>query len=203
VGAGYPHSRGATPIRIPLVPAFTECTNPNTQHGEPLAFGSCTPAEPASTYLTLGDGRQTPAKSVGVLVMNVATGSPGPPDTSDVLIDFSLTNVIRSADRADYDGSLWIELPHRLTDVEGVTAGTSIDVPFEFLVPCSSTSESTIGGVCEIATSADAILARSVPESGRSTWALGQVKVYSEGPDRNMDTVHDNELLATQGVFVP
>jgi hypothetical protein len=203
VGVGYPHARGATPIRIPLVPAFTECTNPNTQHGEPLAFGSCSPAAPASTYLTLGDGHQAPAKSTGSLTMKVVSGAPGPPDTSDVLIDFSLTNVMRTADRSDYNRSLWIELPHRLTDVQGVTTGTSIDVPFEFLVSCSSTADATIGGICETATSADAVLAGAVPESGRSTWALGQVKVYSEGPDRNMDTGDDNELLATQGIFVP
>ena len=203
VGIGYPHAKGATPMRIPLVPAFTECTNPNTQHGEPLAFGSCSPAQPASTHLTLGDGHQTPARSTGYLAMKVVSGEPGPPDTSDVLIDFSLTNVVRSADRSDYDGSLWIELPHRLTDVQGVTAGTSIDVPFEFLVPCSATSDSASGGACQTATSADAILPGTVPESGRSTWALGQVKVYSEGPDGNMDTVDDNELLATQGIFVP
>ena len=203
VGTGYPHPRGATPMRIPLVPAFIECTSPNTQHGEPLAFSSCTPATPASSYLTLGDGRQTPTKSMGSLTMRVVSGAPGLPETSDVLIDFSITNVTRSADRSDYTGPLWIELPHRLTDVQGVTAGTSIDVPFEFLVPCAATADTTIGGACASATSADAIMPGSVPEGGRSTWAVGQVKVYSEGPDRNLDTVDDNEVIATQGVYVP
>jgi dipeptidyl aminopeptidase/acylaminoacyl peptidase len=203
VGDGYPHSRGATPMRIPLVPAFNQCTDPNRQHGEPLAFGACAPAAAASTHLTLGDGHHTPAKSIGSVVLRVVSGEPGPPDTSDVLIDFSLTNVTRAADRSDYDGSLWIELPHRLTDVQGVTAGTSIDVPFEFPVQCSPTSDATIGGACATATSADAVMPGSVPEGGRSTWALGQVNVYSEGPDEDMDTVYDNEVIATQGTYVP
>jgi hypothetical protein len=44
----YVRPRGATPFRVPLVPAYSQCTNPNRQHGAPLAFGSCNPPQQAS-----------------------------------------------------------------------------------------------------------------------------------------------------------
>ena len=40
---GYARSKGATPTRVALVPAYAPCTTPNRVHGPPLAFGSCNP----------------------------------------------------------------------------------------------------------------------------------------------------------------
>ena len=37
---------GATPFRVPLVPAAKHCTAPNRTHGPPLAFPSCNPPQP-------------------------------------------------------------------------------------------------------------------------------------------------------------
>ena len=34
----YPRPKGATPIRVPLVVAYPQCTSPNRTHGPPLAF---------------------------------------------------------------------------------------------------------------------------------------------------------------------
>ena len=36
---GYPRPKGATPLSVPLVPAYRACTNPNRTHGPPLASG--------------------------------------------------------------------------------------------------------------------------------------------------------------------
>ena len=40
---GYARSKGATPTRVALVPAYAPCTTPNRVHGPPLASGSCNP----------------------------------------------------------------------------------------------------------------------------------------------------------------
>jgi hypothetical protein len=50
----YPRPRGASPMRLPLVPANRPCTTPNRTHGAPLSFGSCAPPQLTSTELTTG-----------------------------------------------------------------------------------------------------------------------------------------------------
>ena len=52
--AGYPRPKGATPTRVPLVPAYEECTKRQPSHGAPLAVPSCNPAVQSSDYLTVG-----------------------------------------------------------------------------------------------------------------------------------------------------
>ena len=54
VAAGYPRPKGATPFRVPLVPAYAQCTGGNRQHGPPLAFSSCNPPQQTSSQLTVG-----------------------------------------------------------------------------------------------------------------------------------------------------
>ena len=73
---GYPHPKGASPMRVPLVPAFDECTAPNTAHGPPLAFGSCGPPAQSSPYLTIGtpDSNGQPADSVAQATYKVLSG---------------------------------------------------------------------------------------------------------------------------------
>src|SRR5690349_4715296 len=53
-GATHPRPRGATPLRAALVPAYEKCTSPNTRHGPPLAFPSCSPPVQTSNFLTVG-----------------------------------------------------------------------------------------------------------------------------------------------------
>ncbi len=36
-GQGYPRPAGATPLRVPLVIGYNQCTSPNRVHGPPLA----------------------------------------------------------------------------------------------------------------------------------------------------------------------
>ena len=40
---GYPRPKGATPLRVSLVPAYEECSAPNRTHGAPLVSPSCNP----------------------------------------------------------------------------------------------------------------------------------------------------------------
>src|SRR5436190_10965426 len=50
----YPRPRGATPLRLSLVPAYQECTSPDSMHGAPLVNGSCAPPQLRSSQLTVG-----------------------------------------------------------------------------------------------------------------------------------------------------
>ena len=52
--ATHPRPKGATPLRVSLVPAFNACTAPNRTHGPPLAFPSCNPPVQSSSAVTIG-----------------------------------------------------------------------------------------------------------------------------------------------------
>ena len=116
---GYPRPRGATPVHVPLVPALAPCASPNRTHGPPLAFGSCAPPVQSSGHLTVGtpDANGAASNSAGYLQLNVLVGAGGPPEDSDVLVDFSITDVrcragvsacgtANTAGGADYTGQL-------------------------------------------------------------------------------------------------
>jgi FG-GAP repeat protein len=206
---GYPRPKGATPLRVPLVPAAKQCTSPNSTHGAPLSFPSCTPPVPetSATFLGIGDGNPAPAKSIGHVQLKVLTGTSAP-DDADVAIAMQITNVMHP-DRSDYTGELLLDLPLRITDrlngpyTGGTGPATVADASFKATVPCAATADTTIGGLCATATTANAILPGAVPDGARSVWELRQVKLYDGGPDEDADTAADNGLLAVQGVFVP
>jgi WD40 repeat protein len=206
-----PHVRpkSATPFRVPLVPAAKPCTTPNREHGPPLAFGSCNPVQPGSTYLTVGVGDGSPAlsRSVGSVRMDVKIGVPGPPDDSDVLLRFSLTNVMRASDLSEYTGELRSEVTVRRTDRDPPGAApqsTTMDFPFGFTVPCAPTPSSSLdASTCTSFTSVNAVIPLAVEDTHRAIWALDKLRVYDGGPDEDADTEADNSLFMTQGVFVP
>ena len=83
----YPRPKGATPMRVPLVVAYPECTSPNRTHGPPLAFPSCAPPVPSSANVNVGnplpDLSGAAANMMGSIRYDVMTGVPGPPDDSD------------------------------------------------------------------------------------------------------------------------
>ena len=51
---GYPRPKGASPLRVSLVPAYKSCSAPNRSHGAPLSFPSCNPPDLESQFLTVG-----------------------------------------------------------------------------------------------------------------------------------------------------
>ena len=60
-----PRPIGATPFRVPLVPAYAQCVGGNRQHGPPMSFSSCAPPQQASGQLTVGTSQ--PKRSAGEL----------------------------------------------------------------------------------------------------------------------------------------
>jgi hypothetical protein len=206
--AGFPRPRGATPLRLPLVPAFSPCTSPNRTHGATLSFPSCSAPTPFATsaFIGIGDGNPAPAKSIGSVVLKVVAGASGPPDDSDVRIDTTTTNVMKTSDRSDYTGELRLELPLRITDHANSPtpdAATVSDTSIFATVPCAATVDTTVGSTCSVSTTVDTLLPGAVPEGARSVWAVDRVRVQDGGADGVAATAGDNEQFSVQGVFVP
>ena len=205
----FPRPKGATPLRVPLVIGSEPCLNPTKTHGAPLAYPSCLP-ERSSGQVTVGtsDTNGKAANSVGSVRIHVLAGNPGTPqDESDIAIAASITDVRKvSSPSTDYAGELDGEWNVRITDkfsgtthTEGATMQT---FALEFAVPCAATADTTIGGACALATTADALTPGMVPEGARSNWEIGSIALDDGGPD-GIASTHDNSRFAVQGVFVP
>ena len=220
--AGYPRPKGATPLRVPLVPAFRQCTAPDRAHGPPLAFPSCGSPQQTSSHLTVGtpDSGGGAANSSGFVKVAVQVGAPGEPDDSNVAVTAELTDVrcsgsgpacgpANAAGGADYAGELQADMQVRLTDrYNGASAGggtdpaTVVDFPFPVNLSCAATGSTAVGGSCAITTSVTAVVPGAVRDGDRAVVQLGQVQVSDGGPDGVASTA-DNQLFAVQGLYVP
>jgi Tol biopolymer transport system component len=205
---GYPRPKGASPLRASLVPAYAECTNPNSSHGAPLVYGSCDPPARTSQLLTVGtpDANGAGANSAGSVSLSTIVGDPSTAaDEADLRFTVSLTDVRTSAVLGDYTGELLSSQAVRLTDrLSGSPPhpGTVQDFRFELAVPCAGTADTTVGSTCAADTTADAVVPGAVVEGKRAIWQLDQIQVFDGGPD-GMASTAPNALFAVQGVFVP
>jgi hypothetical protein len=78
------------------------------------------------------------------------------------------------------------------------------DFQLTFSAPCSSTANPTVGADCGLSTTADAAVPGLIKESQRMLMeSLDPVRVYDGGADEDADTLADNTLFLTQGIFVP
>jgi Tol biopolymer transport system component len=217
---GYVRPRGATPLRASLVPAYQPCAAPNSAHGAPLSFGSCSPPAPASENLTIGtpDANGAAANFIGSVLLR-AVGTPGGPD-SDMSVLMSLSDFrcagtvatcgsTNTAAGRDYTGEVQLALGVRLTDkaiapqwAGASESGTTEDFSFTADGSCAGTASTTIGSNCLLSTSADALVPGSVIGGKRSIWALGELKINDGGQD-GIAATSPNSTFAVQGVFVP
>jgi hypothetical protein len=214
--ASHVHPRGATPIRVSLVPAFKACTNPNATHGGPLAFPSCGPPIQASNFLTIGtpDANGSQANAIGsiLLQVNVRQGLVQiTPSISDVRClpstDASVCNSPNATDGPDYSGELQMNATIRISDhYNGQNlneAATVIDIPFPVNMFCSNTSSTSTGGVCIGGPQALCPPACGNPGQ-RAVVQLGQVEVLDGGPAGNPGSnPNDNTVFMRQGLFIP
>ena len=221
-GASHPRPKGATPLRVTLVPAYQACTTPNRTHGPPLAFPSCNPPVQTSTAITVGspDANGAPANSEGFVKLDVQVGIPGPPDDSDVLITSTGTDVrckagttacgsANAADGADYTGGLQGNATIRISDhFNAIAAGggtdpaTVVDIPYPINATCAATASNTIGSTCSANTSANAAVPGAVKDGKRAVVEIGQIQISDGGPDGIVGT-SPNTLYAVQGIFIP
>jgi hypothetical protein len=70
-------------------------------------------------------------------------------------------------------------------------------------VPCTATTDATIGSHCSLTTTADSVIPGAVPESTRSLWELRRILVYDGGPDGLVSSQGDNTLFLNEGIFIP
>ncbi len=212
--ATYPRPKGATPLKVALVPAFEPCTAPNRLHGPPtLGPGandpSCNPPEPSSAHLTVGapDSNGAPAKSSGFVRLATTVGDPGTPaDEADLRITLDLVDVRRQGSLADYTGELLATMPMRLIDKYSgstpVDAATMTDFTASFPASCTATADTTVGASCATSTTADALVPGLVVEGARAIWQLGAIEVLDGGAD-DIAATSPNTPFMRQGIFVP
>jgi hypothetical protein len=210
---GYPRSKGASPFRASLVPAYRACTTANDTHGAPLSSPSCTPPTLASDFLTVGtpDANDAAANSVGfVQLKTVVNPAPAP---NDVAIDIGTTDVrctlppsttcgnANSVAGPDYTGHLQAIETLQVSDQEN-GAVTVAAYDFKQTVPCAATADMSIGASCSVSTSANTLVPGLVMKGARATWQLGQVRLYDGGASGTAGA-SDATLFEDQGVFVP
>ena len=214
--ASHVRPRGATPLRVPLVPPSFQCTAPNSTHGVPLSYPSCSP--PRSTqnnYQTEGtpDVNGAGANLVADVVVHVVPG--------DVRFDLNMTDIRcgpntaatvctspNSADGPDYSGNMQLTATARMSDhLNGPSkteAATLSDIPFPMDVNCTNTASTTVGSACVTHTTANAVVPGAVQAGERIVWQMDKVQVFDGGPDGD---IHRGEgsvnLFLTQGLFVP
>ena len=215
--ASHVRPKGATPVRVPFVPAFKQCTASNRTHGAPLAFPSCTPPVQESSYLTIGEptANGAGAKSVAFILLSVKSTSP-----EDVNIKSSGTDIrcfpatsvtvcgsANSADGPDYSGEVQGNAMIRISDHyngPGLNeAATVQDIPFPVNAPCTATgSDATIGGTCAITTTANAVVVGSVKDNQRAVVEIQQLQISDGGVDGQVASP-TNTLFEVQGIFIP
>jgi hypothetical protein len=209
----YPRPGGGSPYRVPLVPAYRQCTTAtqNANHVAPLGQDSCSPPVEDSDVLTTGTtgGQNGSAKFV------VQNGNPGTPaDEANVNISVSVTDVRRKSDGTDYAGPALLESRIRVTDRAnvGVESGTVKDnVHLSVPLNCVTTASTTLGGTCSANTSADSLLPGLILEQKRTIMELLSVSVKDAGangtgygagcPPACGDG--DEKPFLYQGVFLP
>jgi ABC-type phosphate transport system substrate-binding protein len=207
----YARPRGATPLRVSLVPAFNACSSPNRTHGAPLAFGSCNPPTQSSPFLTVGtpDNNGAPSNAVGSALYKALT--------SDVSLTASVTDVrcrpgatpcgsANAADGADYTGEVQLDSTVRITDRINGTYGsqpaTVQDIDFPVTFGCVNTAATNIGGSCTTTTSFNAVVPGAIVAGKRAIWQLGQVQVNDGGAD-GVASTNPNSVFERQGIFIP
>jgi hypothetical protein len=216
--ASHPRPKGASPLRVSLVPAFRQCTSPNRTHGSPLAFPSCNPPAQASNFLTVGtpDANGAGANSTGYLLVRVKETDP-----QDIFWTLTITDVrcrpatnasvcanSNSAGGPDYAGEIQANMTARLTDHYNgpslTEAATVEDFPNPIQAPCASTSDPSVGSTCSVSFCTVACVGPPRNDIGgrRSVVEFTQIHVFDGGPDGQVST-NDNTVFMRQGIFVP
>ena len=77
-----------------------------------------------------------------------------------------------------------------------------MDLPFPIPLDCLPTPDPSQGSTCGVNTTANALIAGVVKNGKAAVWQLGQIELRDSGPD-GVRGNSDDELFATQGVFLP
>jgi hypothetical protein len=221
--SGYPRPKTATPVRVPLVPAYVACTSPNRTHGPPLAHPSCNPPAQHSSVLTVGtpDANGFSALSVASVRFK-ARGAPAAPEDSDIMAIISVKDVhcrvtnaaCPGAPGADFTGRMLVRTSVRITDKangpSNTESATVQELPIEIPLDCVAVSGGE-GGRCDLTTTVDALYPGALLDQKRAIWEFGDVTVRDPGPNGTGYGAGcpatcgdgDEQAFMRQGIFVP
>jgi hypothetical protein len=222
--AGYPRPLAATPIRVPFVPAYQECTSPNRTHGPPLAEPSCKPPAQSSPVLTVGT---SDANGLNPLsnssVRFKGRGAAPAPEDSDIQAIISIKDVHCTVTNlacpglalADFTGRVLVRSTIQITDKfnggSNSESATVLKLPIEIPVDCVAISGNE-GGRCELTTTVDAMYPPgALLDSKRAVWEFGDVTVRDPGPNGTGYGAGcppscgdgDENAFLRQGLFIP
>jgi hypothetical protein len=209
--APYPRPATATPTRLALVPAFTQCTNPDSAHVAPLSLPACSAPSQVSNLLTTS----SIGRGFGYVLLRAALGDfSTPADEADLLIRTSATDVRNTSDGSDYTGQLLLSLEGtRITDRSsgfGGVSATASDFTFSAPVDCAATAGAA-GSACFLNTTADALLPGTVKENKNTVLRIGNAHFSDAGADGMSGGsscpptcgTGDEKVYLEQGVFTP
>ena len=204
-GVPYPRPGSGTPVRVPLVAEYAQCTSPNSTHVGPIASPACNPPQLQSTQLTT----TTTGSASGFVRLRTITGNPATTaDEADVNITMNATQIRRRSDNLGYTGRAILNVALRLTDMgsgtSGLDAGTMQDKQLALPADCTS-------GTCTMNTSADTLVPGLIKEERRMVMDALSVSVKDAGPDGNIGTANcgpncgtgDEQVFLREGVFTP
>ncbi len=210
----YPRPGGASPLRVPLVPAFRACTNPDSTHVPPLASGSCTSPALESTLLTTS----TVGAGSGLASLSVLAGDPATPaDEADVAIAGAAIDVRLAANGGDYAGKVLLGTDMRITDFANGSSGqvpaTVADLRFSLPIDCLPTASTSVGSSCNLNTTSDTLVPGFAKEGMRAVISTFSFELRDAGPDGtvtpNSGTCPptcgsgDEAAFLRQGLFTP
>jgi hypothetical protein len=224
--ATHPRPIGASPFRLSLVPAYSQCAAPNRTHGPPLAFPSCNPPVQTSAQATVGtpDANGGAASFIGYFRLNVLVGVPGPPNDSDVRLRLDLTDIrcvpsgarcgaANAAGPADYSGEVGFKYGIRFTDHwNAVALGGGTDpatmqdatITIEpYGITCAETASTSTGSTCIMQTSYNSFIPGLIKDGKRLVEEIDDLHVYDGGADGDGNTTADNTVFLRPGVFIP
>lgn len=221
--ATHPRPKSAWPMRLSLVPAFEPCSAANRTHGPPLASPSCSPPAATSGQATVGtpDAFGGAASFAGWLKFEVIVGVPGPPNDTDVLLRWDLTDVrcvptgarcgnANASGPADYSGQLGFSFRIRSTDHWNAVApgggpdpATGEDVTLTASISCAQTASTSTGSTCKSFTSYNSFFPGLPKDTKRVVQETYDIHIYDGGADGVASTPADNTVFLRPGVFVP
>jgi DNA-binding beta-propeller fold protein YncE len=210
----YPRPASATPLRVPLVPEFRQCTSPDTIHAPPLALTACSGPSLESEQLKTS----TVGRGVAYARLGVIPGNPGTPaDEADIGIAASATDVQSSSNGSDYTGELLLRSQLRITDLangpSGADAATVQDIDFSAPVACTATINPAAGSICNVESSVDTLVPGFAQEGKHTVISTLSVTLTDAGPDGTLVPPSgtcpptcgsgDERVYLRQGVITP
>jgi predicted acyl esterase len=206
----YPRPGGATPLLVPLVPEFAQCTSPDSNHVAPLSVASCSsPALESSLLTTSSIGRGSGSVRLDVMPGNPVTGT----DEADVAIRLATADVRSTSGGPDYTGKVILRSLLRITDRNSVAGSATVqDMQFGIPVDCTATPSDPAGSTCSITTTADTLVPGFAREGSRAVVSAFSFNVLDAGADGDVGPssacpptcgTGDEAVYLRQGVFAP